>query len=81
MCGTAASYEVATSSGPITPQSFGRAPHLRGAAPKPARAGALQSFALPARSLRYVAIRAVNAAGNVGLPAVVDLGAGVRRGH
>jgi hypothetical protein len=72
MCGTAASYQVVTSSKRITPQSFAVARHLSGA-PAPARPGSRQSYRLPAKTLRYVAIRAVNAAGNVGLPAVIDL--------
>ena len=43
-------------------------------APTPAAAGTAQSFALPPGTTGYVAIRAVNAAGNVGLPAVVKVG-------
>lgn len=72
MCGTAVSYQVVTSSRRITPQSFAAARHLSGA-PAPARPGSRQSYRLPAKTLRYVAIRAVNAAGSVGLPAVIDL--------
>jgi hypothetical protein len=37
----------------------------------PGAPGTRQSFALPNAAERYVAIRAVNAAGNVGLPAVI----------
>ena len=70
MCGAAASYQVVTSEHPITPENFSRATRLTGA-PAPAAAGQEQSFKLPAGVERYVAIRAVNAAGNVGLPAVV----------
>jgi hypothetical protein len=70
MCGTATRYEVVTSSKPITPRNFAAATPLSGA-PKPAVAGRRQRFTLPAGAKRYVAIRAVNAAGNVGLPAVI----------
>ncbi|HUE25274.1 MAG TPA: hypothetical protein VMP89_00755 [Solirubrobacteraceae bacterium] len=70
MCGTASSYEVVTSSKPITPQNFAAAKPLAGA-PAPVSAGARQTYKLPAGAQRYVAIRAVNAAGNVGLPAAV----------
>jgi hypothetical protein len=69
MCGSAASYEIVTSATPITPQSFAQATPLSGA-PAPAPAGTAQSFPLPAGSLRYVAIRAIDEAGNIGLPAV-----------
>ena len=70
LCGTAARYQVVTSDKPITPQNFGAAKPLAGA-PAPEAAGTRQSFAIPAGAERYVAIRAVNAAGNVGLPAVI----------
>jgi hypothetical protein len=73
MCGLASSYHVVTSARPITPQNFAAARRLAGA-PQPAAAGRRQSYRLPARTLRYVAIRAVNAAGNIGLPTAVDLG-------
>jgi hypothetical protein len=69
MCGTAASYEIVTSASPITPQSFASATPLAGA-PTPAVAGTTQTYQLPSARQRYVAIRAVDAAGNVGLPAV-----------
>ncbi len=72
LCGTATRYEVVTSSKPITPQNFAGATALAGA-PVPGAAGGRQTFTLPARAERYVAIRAVNAAGNVGLPAVMRL--------
>jgi hypothetical protein len=70
MCGTGTRYQLVTSKRPITPQSFGSAKPLPGA-PVPAAPGTRQSFAVPRGAERYVAIRAVNAAGNVGLPAVV----------
>jgi hypothetical protein len=69
LCGTATSYQLVTSSKPITPQNFARAKAL-GSAPRPAAAGTRQRFKLPPGVERYVAIRAVNAAGNIGLPAV-----------
>jgi len=68
MCGTASSYEVVTSANPITAQNFAAATPVPGA-PAPAAAGTSQSFALPPRALQYVAIRAVDEQGNVGLPA------------
>jgi hypothetical protein len=71
LCGTPASYQLVTSSKPITAQNFASAKALSGA-PTPAAAGTRQRFALPATAEKYVAIRAVNAAGNVGLPAVVE---------
>ena len=69
-CGTATRYEVVTSSSPITPANFASATPLA-AAPTPAAPGSQQSFTVPAGAQTYIAIRAVNAAGNVGLPAVV----------
>jgi hypothetical protein len=72
LCGTALRYQVVTSSSPITAGNFAQARALSGA-PQPAGAGTRQSFAVPAGAARYVAIRALDAAGNVGLPAVVHL--------
>ena len=72
LCGTAAGYQAVRSASPITPQSFAQGTPVPGA-PTPAAAGTAQSFALPAGTTGYVAIRAVNAAGNVGLPAVVKV--------
>jgi hypothetical protein len=72
LCGRAAHYQVVTSSAPITPQNFDGAMSLTGA-PIPGRAGSRQSFTLPASVEHYVAIRAQDSAGNVGLPAVVAL--------
>ena len=71
LCGAATKYEVATSSTPVTASDFATARSLHGA-PAPAAAGARQSFAVPAGADRYVAIRAVDEAGNVGLPLVID---------
>jgi hypothetical protein len=70
LCGTATRYEVVTSKRPITPENFAAAKPLAGA-PAPAAAGTHQSYSLPAGAERYIAIRAVNAAGNIGLPAVM----------
>ncbi|HWX96796.1 MAG TPA: hypothetical protein VNZ01_08075 [Solirubrobacteraceae bacterium] len=69
MCGTASSYEIVTSPNPITPQGFSGATPLAGA-PVPAAAGATQSYALPHGSSTYIAIRAIDEQGNIGLPAV-----------
>jgi hypothetical protein len=69
MCGTAASYEIVTSASPITPQNFSSATALAGA-PAPTAPGSTQTYSLPSGTRRYVAIRAVDSAGNVGLPAV-----------
>jgi hypothetical protein len=76
----AAAYQAVTSDRPITAENFVDATPVAGA-PAPAAAGAAQSFALPAGTERYVAIRAENAAHNVGLPAVVDTGAGGPNGN
>jgi hypothetical protein len=73
LCGTAAKYRVVTSSKPITPENFASATSVDGA-PAPQPAGTRQSFTLPAGVKRYVAIRAVDPAGNLGLPAVVEVG-------
>jgi hypothetical protein len=70
MCGSAASYQIVTASNPITPQRFAKGVFLSGA-PAPAVAGTTQSFKLPANTQTYVAIRAIDQAGNVGLPALV----------
>jgi hypothetical protein len=70
-CGRAARYQVVTSAHRITAANFGSARVLRGLAPKPARAGRRQRFRLPAGVRRYVAIRAVDAAGNLGPPVVL----------
>ena len=70
MCGQAARYEIVTSPEKITAQNFAAATPLAGA-PEPAVAGTAQSYTLPAEAKKYVAIRAIGAQGNVGLPAVV----------
>jgi hypothetical protein len=76
LCGTADHYQVVTSANPITASSFGKATKLSGA-PHPAAAGATQTYTIPAAAKRYMAIRAVDDHGNVGRPAVIDLGPGV----
>jgi Subtilase family len=68
-CGTAARYEVAASNRLITAQSFASAPRFA-VALVPAAAGSIQRLVLPSRVGRFVAIRAVDAAGNVGRPLV-----------
>jgi hypothetical protein len=73
-CGTATAYEIVTSASPIGPAEFGSATPLAGA-PAPSQAGSDESFALPSHQ-RYVAVRAVDEAGNVGFPAQLDTGAG-----
>jgi hypothetical protein len=72
MCGTARSYQVATSRRPITPQTFKQARRLR-LTLRPATAGSRQQFGLPRGTLGWIAIRAVDAAGNVGRPMVLKL--------
>jgi hypothetical protein len=69
MCGAAASYEIVTSPNPITAQSFAKATPLSGP-PVPAAAGSTQSYTLPSSARAYVAIRAIDQQGNIGLPAV-----------
>jgi hypothetical protein len=69
MCGSAEAYEVRTSRHPITARNFGKADavHATGAV---AAAGQRASLALPENELeRYVAVRAADDQGNVGLPA------------
>ena len=72
-CGRATSYQIRTSARPISPSSFASARRLvLTRVLKPAAAGAVQRFTLPKRTERYVAIRAVDEQGNLGLPAVMD---------
>jgi hypothetical protein len=71
-CGTAARYEIVTAQSPITPANFAAAIPLANP-PSPAAAGTRQGYALPSHQ-RYVAIRAVDDAGNVGWSASVDTG-------
>jgi hypothetical protein len=74
-CGAATSYEAVTSDSPIGPQQFAAATPLSGA-PPPAAAGSAESFAVPSHG-RYIAVRAVDEAGNVGWPAQLDTTPGV----
>jgi subtilase family protein len=69
-CGTADHYEIVTSDSPIDPTSFADASSLANP-PAPQAAGTQQTYALPDHS-RYIAIRAIDDAGNVGWSAQVD---------
>jgi hypothetical protein len=64
--GTAARYEIRSSRHPITDASFAHARPLSGV-PRPARAGTRQKFVVqaPHAGVVYVAIRAIDAAGNI----------------
>ncbi|MFL5331811.1 MAG: hypothetical protein ACJ8H8_01225, partial [Geminicoccaceae bacterium] len=73
LCGTATSYQLATSKRPIDESNFKAATLLAGA-PAPAAPGTKQSFAVPRGAKRYLAIRAVDDQGNVGRVASIDLG-------
>jgi hypothetical protein len=72
MCGRAQSYEVVTSRRWITADNFDRARPLR-VTLVPSAAGSPQALRLPRRVLRYVAIRALDSAGNVGRPMLVKV--------
>jgi hypothetical protein len=69
-CGTAAKYQIATSASPITPLNFAAATPLAGA-PTPAVAGTSQEYLLGPHD-RYIGLRAVDEAGNVGWAATID---------
>ncbi len=69
-CGTATRYEIATSDAPITPENFAAAQGLSNP-PQPAAAGTTQTYTLPSHQ-RYVAVRAVDDAGNVSWDARLD---------
>jgi hypothetical protein len=69
-CGTATSFQIATSDQPIDATRFADATQLS-SPPAPAPAGTKQSYELPAHG-RYVAIRAIDDAGNVGPTASLD---------
>jgi hypothetical protein len=73
LCGTASAYQLATSARPITAASFRHARRLA-LRVRPARPGSSQHFVLPRRTLRFVAIRAVDEAGNVGRPLLLRVG-------
>jgi hypothetical protein len=72
MCGRATRYEMATSSRPITAKNFASAKRLKGA-PLPKSPYTLQSVHVPSGTKRYLAVRAVDGAGNLGLPAVITV--------
>ncbi len=74
--GIAARYDIRMARAPITETSFSHARSLPGA-PRPARAGTRQKFVLPTPpiGITYVAIRAIDAAGNISaLSNVVRIG-------
>ncbi len=72
LCGRARAYQLASSRTPISAQSFGHARRLA-VTLSPGPAGSEQTLRLP-RGLRgYVAIRAIDGAGNLGRPLVVKL--------
>ncbi len=75
LCGKATRYEIVTAESPVTAESFASATPLSGA-PEPAAAGTAQTYALPAGVETYVAIRAVDDQGNVGLPASAEYNPG-----
>jgi hypothetical protein len=66
MCGKASYYQLVTSSSSITPHGFGSARTVHASLPAPGAAGTTQSIALPAGVEHYVALRAVDEAGNLG---------------
>jgi hypothetical protein len=72
LCGRVARYQLVTSEHQITAQNFALARFLKGA-PLPGGPGTRQLVHLGPGAERYVAIRAVDAAGNVGLPATVGV--------
>jgi len=74
LCGTPKRYEVRTSDKPITPAGFGGARAVS-ASGDPVEGGRRATLTLPAGALRrYVGVRAVDEAGNVGRPLVIDRG-------
>jgi hypothetical protein len=73
LCGAAARYELVTSRRPLSAGAFARARGLT-VSLKPARAGSVQQLAVPRGALKFVALRAVDAAGNVGRPLVLGNG-------
>ncbi|MDX6663272.1 MAG: hypothetical protein QOG09_1374 [Solirubrobacterales bacterium] len=75
LCGRADHYEIVTSANPIGPGNFKDAQPLAGP-PAPQVAGQSETYSLPAGTLRYVAVRAVDDQGNVGRMASVDRGGG-----
>jgi hypothetical protein len=72
MCGKVARYQMVTSAHPINAENFSSAKPLKGG-PAPKSPCALQSVHVPSGAKRYVAIRAVDAVGNVGLPVLATV--------
>jgi hypothetical protein len=72
MCETPKRYVVVQSDHPITGAHVGRLAAVPGA-PAPVAAGERVTMTLPADVKRFMGVRAVDAAGNVGRVAVVDL--------
>jgi hypothetical protein len=70
LCGRAQAYQLVTSARPITAEQFGRLERLP-VRLAPASAGRSQRLRLPRSPRRYVAIRAVDQAGNLGRPLVL----------
>jgi hypothetical protein len=71
LCGTPRKYEVVTSAHDIDPQDFAHAKPVK-ATGEPVAAGDKATLDLGSAELgRYVAVRAVDDQGNVGLPAVI----------
>jgi hypothetical protein len=69
-CGTANHYEIVTANHPISSKQFAAASRLAHP-PSPKAPGTAQTYTLPSHK-RYVAIRAIDDAGNVGYSAQVD---------
>ena len=72
-CGTADHYEIVTSTAPVTPENFAQATPVTDST-TPGTAGTRTSLSL-AGTDRYVAIRAVDEAGNLGPMILIDTGA------
>jgi hypothetical protein len=74
MIGKAASYDVRYSAKAITPDNFDSA-HSASAVPAPATAGTAESFRLSGvpSAGRYLAVRAVDGAGNLGAEVTVRI--------
>jgi len=72
LCGTVDHYEVVQSDSQITYANFAAAEHLDARALAPVAAGKAQSFALPSNPKGYVAVRAIDKAGNIGPFAVIS---------
>ncbi len=73
LCGTAARYELVTSGQPLSATTFAHARRLT-VSLRPARAGSVQRLVVPRGALKFVALRAVDAAGNIGRPLVLRIG-------